>query len=227
MQDTVLDALEKLQKPARRSLLSALSWQIEAPLARLIARTPPPGPRRLNLGCGDHRPANWINADFATPRWLLQRRALPDWSFDATRAWPCGDDYFEAIHCEHVLEHFPYDVGIRMLRECRRVLGPGGLLRLSVPDVARYVEAYVQQRGGAQPSLLAAYGPGSAAISRLTQCDGHLSVWDAATLIGVLGDLGFDDAQERGFGDSAMGEVIDRSDRAWESCYVEARKPGA
>jgi SAM-dependent methyltransferase len=221
----VVPALLDLPKPARRSTLSTLAWAVEAPLARLVSHGPPPGHFRLNLGCGEVFAAGWLNADFATLRWTVQRRRWPDWTFDATRRWPCPDDYFEAIHCEHVLEHFDYDTAIEVVVECRRTLRPGGVLRLSVPDVSRFVEAYCRLRDGQRPADgFARFGSGAAGISRLTQCDGHLSVWDARTLISVLRELDFSRVDERSFGVSALPQTIDRSDRAWESCYVEAVK---
>jgi predicted SAM-dependent methyltransferase len=222
---SVLRALINGRRPARRSALSALAWEIEAPLARLVQHGPPPGPRKLNLGCGDVRPDGWLNADFATARWVIQRRQWPQWSFDATRRWPCPDDYFDAIHCEHVLEHFPYADGIAMLEQCLRTLRPGGVLRLSVPDVAKFVDAYVRQQAGEMPAEgFRSLGPGAMAISQLTQCDGHLSVWDASTMKQALLEIGFAIANECSFGESAIEDVIDRSDRAWQSCYVEATK---
>jgi len=45
------------------------------------------------------------------------------------------DDSFDAVICNHVLEHVPDDR--RALRELRRVLRPGGWASLLVPDVDR------------------------------------------------------------------------------------------
>ena len=223
--NAVLPSLRSTQRPAQRSALSALAWELEAPLARLFQHGPPPRPRRLNLGCGDMRPSGWLNADFATARWLVQRRRWPQWSFDASRRWPCDDDYFDVIHSEHVLEHFAYADGIRMLAECRRTLRKGGILRLSVPDLEKFVDAYVSLRdGAATASEFHALGTGVAAISKLAQCHGHLSVWDAPTLQQVLLELGFARAAITGYRVSAIPDVIDTPDRAWQSCYVEAVK---
>ena len=223
--NAVLPSLLNTQRPAQRSALSTFAWELEAPLARLLQHGPPPGPRRLNLGCGELQPGSWLNADFATARWLVQRRRWPQWSFDASRRWPCEDDYFEVIHSEHVLEHFVYADGIRMLEECRRTLRPGGILRLSVPDLAKFVEAYMSLRSGAATaSEFHALGSGVAAISKLAQCHGHLSVWDGPTLRQALLELGFSRAAITGYRESAIPDVIDRADRAWQSCYVEAVK---
>jgi SAM-dependent methyltransferase len=223
--NAVLPSLLSTQQPAQRSGLSAFAWALEAPLARLLQHGPPPQPRRLNLGCGDLRPAGWLNADFATARWLLQGRRWPQWSFDASRRWPCPDEYFDVIHSEHVLEHFIYADGIRLLSECLRTLRRGGILRLSVPDLAKFVDAYVSLRdGSATASEFLALGPGVAAFSKLAQCHGHLSVWDGPTLQQALLELGFARAAVTAYRVSAIPDVMDRADRAWQSCYVEAVK---
>jgi SAM-dependent methyltransferase len=223
MSQQVLPALVQAPKPACRSLLSTILWEAEAPLTRLFSGKPPPGaPRRLNLGCGNIRPAGWLHADFATPRWLLQGRRWPQWNVDATRRWRCDDDHFDMIHCEHLLEHFPYQVSIHVLRECRRTLRRGGILRAAVPDVKKYVAFYSQPEPAHKGFLR--YRLGTAAFSALTQCNGHLSVWDGPTLAGALSEVGFREVRECGFGQSGHPEVIDRSDRAWETCYVEGTK---
>lgn len=220
----VLPSLVRVSKPAHRSLLSAISWEVEAPLMRLLGRKPPAGgSRRLNLGCGEVRPEGWLNADFATPRWLVQRRKWPDWNVDATRRWRCDDNHFEVIHCEHMLEHFPYEVSIHVLRECLRTLQPGGVLRVAVPDVQKYVAFY--SHAPSHESFVR-FGLGTAAFSSLTQCFGPLSVWDGPTMAGALGDVGFGAVRECSFGQGGYPGVIDLQDRAWETCYVEGTKPG-
>ena len=47
-----------------------------------------------------------------------------------------GDGTFSEIYASHVLEHFDYQGALMTaLREWQRVLAPGGVLRLSVPDI--------------------------------------------------------------------------------------------
>jgi SAM-dependent methyltransferase len=141
---------------------------------------------------------------------------------DATRRWRCDDNYFEAIHCEHMLEHFPYAVSIRVLRECLRTLEPGGLLRVIVPDLRRFLR-YCD--GTLTRPEFQKFGLGTVAISKLTQCDRHLSVWDGPTMCSVLEELGFCDVAEVSFMTSRMnGPCIDNPGREWESVYIEAVK---
>ena len=55
---------------------------------------------------------------------------------DAVRLSAFADGTFTEVYGSHVLEHFDYKDGLMLaLREWRRVLAPGGTLRLSVPDL--------------------------------------------------------------------------------------------
>lgn len=45
------------------------------------------------------------------------------------------DDWFDAVYCNHCLEHLPQHEAAMALAEFRRVLVPGGFLDLRVPDL--------------------------------------------------------------------------------------------
>jgi len=85
-----------------------------------------PTPNRLHLGAGRERLDGWINIDM---------QAIPgvDVIADVTQ----GLDYsgVEAVYAEHFLEHLPVDAALGFLLEAHRVLGDGGWLRLSTPNL--------------------------------------------------------------------------------------------
>ena len=223
---SAIETLAKAELPAQRSALSTGLWKVEAAVAhRRLRRIGSELPRRLNLGCGTVFADGWTNADFATIRWAaLRRTRWPDWNMDATRSWMCPDDYFEAIHCEHLLEHFPYRVSLEVLRECWRTLRPHGVLRVVLPDLNKFIGYY---RGEAHDAAFERFGVGPVALSKLTQCDGHLSVWDGSIVCAVLDEMGFADVSEVGPAITRQAiPPIDSPDRFWESLYVEAVKPG-
>ncbi len=53
---------------------------------------------------------------------------------DLTQALPYGDNSIAKIQAQDVLEHLPFDKAPFVLDEIYRVLKPGGVFRLSVPD---------------------------------------------------------------------------------------------
>ena len=54
---------------------------------------------------------------------------------DATKPLLLGDGTFEAILCEHMIEHIPKSAAIDLVGEMRRVLQPGGIARIVTPDL--------------------------------------------------------------------------------------------
>jgi predicted SAM-dependent methyltransferase len=194
---------------------------IDAGLARrfLSRRVPATGelPRLLNLGCGPVRYKDWVNADFYTFSWMMRGHAPPDWSLDATQPWKCPSDYWDGIFTEHVLEHLSYGGGLFAIGECYRTLKPGAWLRVSVPDINRFID--FQSFAGRFPRR-------PIAISVATQHFGHRSVWDPDLMTEVLSECGFVRAQNTGFRRGSDERLImDQEARRAESLYVEAQKP--
>lgn len=113
-----------------------LSWMLGAGRGSHPARLVPPSPL-LNLGCGGRRHPGWTNADL-TP-------AGPDvLAVDLRRPLPFPDDAFDAVYSSHVLEHLTPFEARGFLHEIRRVLRPGGVVRIVVPDLEGIVRGYLR-----------------------------------------------------------------------------------
>jgi predicted SAM-dependent methyltransferase len=89
----------------------------------------------LNLGCGSRFHPDWVNLDL-----YPSSRAVQQW--DLQNELPFPDGSFDVVYHSHVLEHFSQQNGLRFLERCRKVLRPGGILRVVVPDLERIVEFY-------------------------------------------------------------------------------------
>ena len=57
---------------------------------------------------------------------------------------PFADGVFDAVYSSHVLEHFAPATAEALLRECQRVLKPGGILRTVLPDLETACREYVR-----------------------------------------------------------------------------------
>ena len=55
-------------------------------------------------------------------------------------------DRFEVVYSSHFLEHVPPDLVPDFLIQCRRLTGPGGVLRIVVPDAEMLVREYLKHR---------------------------------------------------------------------------------
>lgn len=113
-----------------------------------------PAARRLNLGCGLNAPYGWVNMDYSfslvlrqapSLRWFLKQLGLL--SAEHTQPWPSNvrrhnvlkglpfaNSSLEVVYSSHMLEHLYLHDALFVLREARRALVPGGLLRLALPD---------------------------------------------------------------------------------------------
>jgi predicted SAM-dependent methyltransferase len=96
------------------------------------------GIRRLNWGCGQVGEPGWINSD-------IKEGPRIDISCDITQGLPLETDSIDYAVSIHALPEIHYDDQVTVLRELRRVLKPGGPLRLALPDIERSIAAY--QRG--------------------------------------------------------------------------------
>ena len=101
--------------------------------------------KRLNIGCGNAYHPAWVNLDFVahSPEVI---------ECDIRKGLPFADASFDACYSSHVLEHMTRAEAPRLLAEIQRVLKPGGIVRLAVPDfeaVAKdYLSALERAEGG-------------------------------------------------------------------------------
>lgn len=216
-------------------------------MTRKIDMTPPSP--RLHLGCGANVLNGWINVDYALGARLA--RSVPffgalnrrlhftgvDWDdrivlHDLRKRFPWPDDSVATIYTSHTLEHFSREDGQALLAECFRVLRPGGVLRIVVPDLAPLVRRYVSGETSADrfvESLQVLYKPQRSLLKRFltpwVQFP-HRCMYDESSLRGVCNAIGFRAAACLPF-DSAIPDIrdIEKPDRTVDAVIVEAVKP--
>jgi predicted SAM-dependent methyltransferase len=169
-------------------------------------------PLRLNLGSGFRPRTGWVNVD-------LSDRA--DLSLDLRERLPFDDGTVDAVYTEHFFEHLSFpnlddstawavetlarpSDALSFLREVWRVLAPGGVFDIVVPDVECVLVEYVRRhdRALATPSW---WGPAwcDTMMHRVNyvfrQGREHQYAYDAETLGRVLASVGFADVRRRPF----------------------------
>lgn len=218
-------------------LIAMIGFELRSYWGRLRSRPlviPSDRPTIVNLGCGLHPTAGCINIDFFGT-------ATAGYAADLRHPLRINDNTIDGIFSEHTLEHLGFADAQKLLAECYRILKPGGLLRIIVPDVELFVRNYCtgDQRwfdGWAKLMFSESTDPlrrrrtlstPMEAISFITQEYGHLSAWDYPTLACYLDRAGFSDIVRAGFGQGQRREVVldlDEADRRYVSLYVEAIK---
>ena len=148
---------------------------------------------RVNVGCGPSPISGWENLD-NSPSVAIAR--LPSWCgsvlarigaigpeqarvVSAARGGairrahaeklPFADGSVAVVYSSHMLEHLGRDEARAFLLECRRILRPGGILRLVVPDLERYVRTYVEDGDADElvDGLHMAYSGDDGSVARL------------------------------------------------------------
>lgn len=182
-------------------------------------------PDRLHLGCGLTTPEGWLNVDgsfqvvLARRPWLKRilvssgilnrtQAAIP-WKptvvrLDLTRPLPYPEACFGAVYSSHLLEHLYYDQALALLKECRRVLRPGSVCRVVVPDLEALVGEYARHKSAGDANaanrlmeamMLHDKGPKRGILGlfyRITAFHQHKWMYDAASLQQIFSDAGFD-----------------------------------
>jgi len=202
----------------------------------------------IQIGCGRSAPVDWINFD-ASPRLWVERvygvrqvlkgtvgLAFPAnaRSGDIVRGLPVPDASAQGVYCSHVLEHLPRDDVPTALRNTVRMLRPGGVFRLVVPDLqwraARYINSAELRDPAAADALIDSCLLGTRTkprnlMSRIKREFGksaHLWMYDFAALEDILEQAGFAGVRRCAIGDSAdpMFVLVEDADR-----FIEGGEP--
>lgn len=90
----------------------------------------------LNLGCGSRFIESWVNIDFVSNSRHVKAHNL-------ISGIPAADNSFDVVYHSHVLEHFAKGDGEKFIKECFRVLKPGGIIRVVVPELEQLARSYI------------------------------------------------------------------------------------
>lgn len=91
----------------------------------------------INLGCGSRYREGWTNLDISPTSPQVK-------AWDVLSGIPFPDDTFEFVYHSHLLEHIPKSKVTGFLAECYRVLKPGCVIRVVVPNLENIARLYLQ-----------------------------------------------------------------------------------
>jgi predicted SAM-dependent methyltransferase len=202
-------------------------------------------PVKVNVGCGMEVADGWINIDGSLNALVAQ---LPPWAYviayrlSGSRAYytqeyycrtlsrhrfvhhdtkyglPFANDSVDFIYSSHFLEHLTRAQAQQVLDESRRTLRPGGVVRISVPDLE---EAWRMYQRGEKEAMLHDYffvGDDAGYAS-------HRYAYDLELLSGALQQAGFEEITRREFGKGWTPDLNLLDNRAGYTLFVEAKKP--
>jgi predicted SAM-dependent methyltransferase len=156
----------------------------------------PPEQRCLSIGSGPDVIDGWLCTDLIP----VKRETV---YLNATKPWPMPSASFRYMACEHMIEHVPYEAGLQLIGEAHRVLQPGGVLRLTTPnlDVIRLLpdsddpdaQGYIRwfNRTFGSATQRAEEASPVHALNLVMHEFGHTYLYDEGTLRGMLTRAGF------------------------------------
>jgi predicted SAM-dependent methyltransferase len=203
--------------------------------------------RKLHLGAGTNILAGWLNTDglVASSYFGSDSQCEQTVFLDVSKRFPLPDKSFDYVFHEHLIEHLTYAEGQVLLRECFRVLKPGGRLRVATPDFETFVRLYTAQTATEREFIdeyvrmnsevwsrdLADVKHNKAVfvINHALRAWGHQFLYDFATLAEAMRAAGFSDItrhQTRVSCDSALSGLELRTTLVgtYDALIVEGRK---
>ena len=207
-----------------------------------------------NVGCGQTPTPGWRNFDNSASlllarvpnsAWVLFRLGLIDASQfkfiefarknhlefgNAARGLPFKSGSVDVLYSSHMFEHLDHEEAIAFLREARRVLRSGAIMRLAVPDISKQVERYLSSGDAdefvANTHLTQARPQGLVARLKVAFLGTrhHQWMYDGASLSKLLAAHGFRNITVQLPGETMIKNPgsLDLKERADESVYVEA-----
>lgn len=205
----------------------------------------------VQYGCAFSAPPGWVNFD-SSPTMRFERlpvlgrvytknnrRFPPEVRYgDVVAGLPVESGSCRGVYASHVLEHLCLEDCRAALRETLRILAPGGIFRLVVPDLQVYAERYLDAAGAGDAAASIRFmertGLGVQFRSRtpmgmarrLLGNSAHQWMWDEASLRAELEGTGFTAVRRAQLGDSEdpMFELAESPARFVDACAMEARR---
>jgi len=194
--------------------------------------------KKLQLGTSNSPIIGWLNTDVLP----TNRRVA---YLDATRRFPFNDDIFDYVYSEHMIEHLEHQSAVFMLRECFRVLKPGGKIRISTPDLKVYTSLQSKEKTASQNFYVdwvterfmpdVDYCKEVFLINNAFRAWGHQFLYDRETLKVTMTRIGFEDIKyyqpgvsddENLRGIESHGNMIECEEiNQFEAFAIEGRSP--
>lgn len=215
----------------------------------------PSAPEILNThyvqyGCGWSAPPQWVNFDASlTLKWerlpLVGRYTKNSQRFpvnvrfgDIVQGLPVEDASCAGVYASHVLEHLALESFHKALSNTHRILRPGGIFRLIVPDLEFHARQYVASLDNGNDNgndlFMREAGLGVefrdrglfGLAKKLFRTSAHLWMWDEPSLSKALHDHGFGEIRRCRFGDceDRMFSFVEEVGRFQNAVAMEARK---
>jgi len=181
----------------------------------------------INLGSGHWKFDGWVNVD-------LDLNSRPDVCADLSRALPFRSGCADFMNTEDFIDQLDLEHAALFLRECHRILKPGGVIRILTPDVEQLARLYLHEPAALKTlwrdhvGVPLRFGSAAEILNEGMRFAGHTFLYDAETFAALATDCGFR-AQRVEFQSSEFQELCGldlRSPETAISLYHDCYKLG-
>ncbi|MDQ3091471.1 MAG: methyltransferase domain-containing protein [Actinomycetota bacterium] len=236
----LIERLKRTEDPLARTVLLHLRgaahfagrghlWRRRAVHRHLVDESAP----RLQIGSGGCTQPGWLNSDLIAG----------DIYIDLARRLPLPNRAFAFVFGEHVIEHLSEPTGMELLSELHRVLRPGGVVRLTTPDLRKIVAIYEDRNPHVSLADYSCYldditgkrhERGCQVLNDFFRLWGHRHLYDEEDLTAKLHHAGFVEVTRQEPGESqhdALRALERHGGEAWVNqaeamCLEAVRGPG-
>jgi predicted SAM-dependent methyltransferase len=181
----------------------------------------------LNIGCGPFGQQGWVNVD-------LMKLPNVSFTYDSRRHLPFKDQTVARVRVEHFFEHLDKTFEVPFfLEECKRVMKDGAVLRIAVPDIEKFITAYIKNDkalwstlGYNIDALPEGFDTKVAILNHIFRQDGeHKYAYDFEAMSYVLAKHGFKNITQQQYRES-LDELLkdDQENHSKHSLYVDCVK---
>jgi predicted SAM-dependent methyltransferase len=144
---------------------------------------------RVQVGSGKDVRSGWWNVD-------MVRFPGVDEIRDATLPWRHRN--LQYVYAEHFIEHLTLHQGLMMMQHAGNALRPGGILRLSTPNLTHVILRNYRVHGSPQAERVT----DTLVMNQSFHGYGHQFLYSSEFMRFVLENMGFDPVREYDFGES-------------------------
>lgn len=159
----------------------------------------PDGLVKLNLGCFTNMfYYGWRNYDIVNLSEFAKRNGYIFEQLDVRKGLPYDSSSVDLIFSSHLIEHLDENEVIKLLKDCHRVLKPGGVLRIATPDACKlmrdYINGVIREYRHINKGVEKAETDIEALLHLLFA--GHKTVFDEEKLFQIIKETNFTDVEK-------------------------------